>query len=221
MGNSERIGYALALGVAGFVLGCQDEGDKPTARVETAATTRADAHAGDDHGHGLTHSAPGADSKASTTKEATATLEPSQAPGMDDVKGTVHFMSTGTGVKIHATVTGLTPNGKHGFHIHEKGDLSAPDLASAGGHFNPGGQKHGGPEGADRHGGDLGNLTADASGNATYDATVEGLTIDDATTGVLGKSVVVHEKADDLTTDPSGSSGARVAGGVIKMGGEK
>lgn len=219
MGNSRKIGYALALSAAAVVLGCENEGDKPTARVETAATTRADTHAGDDHGH--THAAADADSKASTTKEATATLEPSKAPGMDDVKGTVHFMSTGTGVKIHATITGLTPNGKHGFHIHEKGDLSAPDLASAGGHFNPGGHKHGGPEGTARHGGDLGNLTADASGKATYDAMVEGLTIDDATTGVLGKSVIVHEKADDLTTDPSGSSGARVAGGVIKMGGEK
>ena len=126
----------------------------------------------------------------------------------------------GKGVKVHAVVTGLEPNSKHGFHIHEKADLMHPDLTSAGGHFNPTMHKHGGPEGAERHGGDLGNLTADASGKATYEATVEGITIDDPKTGVVGHSVIVHEKPDDMKTDPSGNSGARIAGGVIKKGSE-
>lgn len=219
MGNSRKISYALAVAVAAVtVTGCKDRDDEVAPHVQTPAThpnvTTPGAGAAHDHDHA--HPVADADSK-----EATAALEPSAAPGMDEVKGTVHFMSSGTGVKIHATVTGLTPNGKHGFHIHEKGDLSAPDLASAGGHFNPGGHKHGGPEGTERHGGDLGNLTADATGKATYEVTIEGLTIDDSKTGILGKSVIVHEKADDLTTDPAGSSGARIAGGVIKAGDAK
>ena len=152
-------------------------------------------------------------------KSATATLEPSKAPGQDNVAGTVTFTPAGNGVKVHAEITGLTPNGKHGFHIHEKGDLSAPDLMSAGSHFNPGGHKHGGPEATERHGGDLGNLEADGTGKATYDATVQGLTLDSGPNGIVGKSVVVHEKADDLKSDPSGNSGARIGGGVIKAGG--
>jgi superoxide dismutase, Cu-Zn family len=151
-------------------------------------------------------------------KSAVATIEPSKAPGQDNVRGVVHFTPAANGVKVHAEVTGLEPNGKHGFHIHEKGDLSAPDLTSAGTHFNPTGHKHGGPKGNERHGGDLGNLEADANGKATYDATIEGLTIDDPKTGVVGRSVIVHAKADDLKTDPSGDSGARIAGGVIKKG---
>ena len=153
---------------------------------------------------------------AAAAREATATLEPSKAPGMDNVAGKVTFTPAGNGVRVRAEVTGLSPNAKHGFHIHEKGDLSAPDLASAGAHFNPSGHKHGGPGVHDRHDGDLGNLQADASGKAVLDQTVEGITLDDAKTGVIGKSVIVHEKEDDLKTDPSGNSGARIAGGVIR-----
>ena len=166
------------------------------------------------------------DATAAAQKEraaggAHANIQPSKAPGQDDVKGVVRFTPAGSGggVKVHAEITGLEPNSKHGFHIHEKADLSAPDLASAGGHFNPTMHKHGGPQGDMRHGGDLGNLTADASGKAAYEATIAGITIDDPKTGVVGHSVIVHEKPDDLKTDPSGSSGARIAGGVIKAGG--
>ena len=160
----------------------------------------------------------GAQADASA-KQATATLEPSKAPGEDNVAGTITFTPAGKGLRIKGEVTGLTPNGKHGFHIHEKGDLSAPDLTSAGPHFNPGGHKHGGPDTSARHAGDLGNLTADAGGKASYDQTIEGLSIDDAKTGVVGKSIIVHGKADDLKTDPSGDSGPRIAGGVINAGG--
>jgi Cu-Zn family superoxide dismutase len=198
---------AVSLGLAailstGALFGCREEESTTT----TSTTTTSGSSSG------------GAGQAGARAQTATATLEPSKAPGQDNVAGTVTFTKTATGVKVHADVTGLTPNGKHGFHIHEKGDLSAPDLTSAGAHFNPGGHKHGGPTGSQRHGGDLGNLEADGSGKASYDAVIEGITIDDPTTGVVGKSVIVHEKADDLTSDPSGNSGARIAGGVIKVG---
>jgi Cu-Zn family superoxide dismutase len=159
------------------------------------------------------------DREARPARGAHATIAPSKAPGQDDVKGIVRFTPADNGVKVHAEITGLEPNSKHGFHIHEKADLSDPELKSAGGHFNPGMHKHGGPGTSERHGGDLGNLEADAQGKATYDATAEGVTLDDPKTGIIGRSVVIHAKADDLKTDPAGDSGARIAAGVIERGG--
>ena len=231
MNTYHRTGLSLALGAlvsaAALVGGCDNDAStssKPAGGSSTppsvghGATTRDASAPGD--ATGIT-AAPGAGgATVAAAKEATATIEPSKAPGQDNVAGTVRFTPAGNGLKVHAEITGLEPNSKHGFHIHDKADLSAPDLMSAGGHFNPGGHKHGGPTGAERHGGDLGNIEADATGKATYDVTVQGITIDDPTTGVVGKSVIVHATADDLKTDPSGSSGARIAGGVIKAGGK-
>jgi Cu-Zn family superoxide dismutase len=233
MQMNRKIGYTLTLGAvvtAGALAGCEKK-DEGGGYQSAPATTGTPATTGRSTTTGTSTTSPSAQGAAgaaapgtaaaaapNAAKEATAVIEPSKAPGQDNVAGTVHFTSTGTGVKVRAEVTGLSPNGTHGFHIHEKGDLSAPDLASAGAHFNPDGHKHGGAEGAERHGGDLGNLKADADGKATLELIVEGLTIDDPKTGVISRSVIVHEKADDLKTDPSGNSGARIAGGVVKAG---
>ena len=217
--RTKNIGYALKIGaivITGALLGCDTNGTTSTGTTSGGTSSTPVAPSTTPATGTAAGTAAGAPTAAVT--EATATLEPSKAPGQDNVAGTVRFTAAGNGVKIHAEVTGLSPNGTHGFHIHEKGDLSAADFASAGAHFNPGGHKHGGPEGAERHGGDLGNLKADANGKATLDITVEGLTLDEGKTGVIGRSVIVHEKADDLKTDPSGNSGARIAGGVIKAG---
>ena len=77
----------------------------------------------------------------------------------NNVTGNVTFAQKGGKVVVKAEVRGLTP-GLHGFHIHEKGDCSSGDGMSAGGHFNPGKKLHGGPGDSERHGGDLGNLSA-------------------------------------------------------------
>ncbi len=138
------------------------------------------------------------------------------APKDAQVMGTVGFAPADHGVAVVVDLKGLKPNGKHGFHIHESADLSAPDLKSAGPHFNPSGKKHGGPEGEERHGGDLGNLTADANGNVKTKIMAHGLTIGGEKDGVVGRSVIIHEKADDLKTDPAGDSGPRIAGGAIE-----
>jgi len=132
------------------------------------------------------------------------------------ITGTVTFTSVADGVRVVAAIDGLSP-GQHGFHIHEKGDVSAPDLMSAGGHWNPGGHKHGGPESAEHHAGDLGNLTADDKGHAHLDEVFKGLTIE-GKTGVAGHSVIIHEKADDLKSQPAGDAGKRIAGGEITIG---
>ena len=144
---------------------------------------------------------------------AVATLQPK--PGAA-VGGTVTFTEANGMVQIQAKVTDVAA-GTHGFHIHEKGDLSAADFSSAGPHFNPTKHKHEGTTGENRHAGDLGNVEADTSGNSKGDVTVEGLTIGSgAATDIVGRSIVVHEKADDMKTDPSGNSGARIAAGVIE-----
>src|SRR5436190_7620946 len=81
------------------------------------------------------------------------------------VTGMLTFIKAGDEVQVVGDITGLTL-GKHGIHLHDKGDCSAADAASAGAHFNPGQHKHGGPTTAERHEGDLGNIIADASGKA-------------------------------------------------------
>ncbi len=138
--------------------------------------------------------------------------------GASAVKGTVRFTQLERGVEIAADITGLTP-GAHGFHIHEYGDCSAADGSSAGGHFNPDQKAHGGPGMEMSHAGDYGNLTADASGHATLKIVAPRITLDQGPTGVLGRSVVVHEKSDDLTSQPAGNSGPRIGCGVIVLKG--
>ncbi|HME88504.1 MAG TPA: superoxide dismutase family protein [Chthoniobacterales bacterium] len=147
--------------------------------------------------------------QAQEVTKATAQLEPKSG---SQVTGTVTFTKVGDDVQVLADVQNLKP-GRHGFHIHEKGDCSAPDAASAGAHFNPAQKHHGGPASLERHAGDLGNVEADASGKAHLDWKGKlSLTGKDS---IIGKSVVVHEKEDDLKTDPSGNSGARIACGAI------
>src|SRR3954471_9099603 len=141
-----------------------------------------------------------------------ATCELKSSSG-SQVTGTGTFTKTGDEVQVVADIQNLKP-GKHGFHLHEKGDCSAPDAASAGGHFNPSQHKHGGPSTAEHHDGDLGNLEADASGKAHVDW--KGTMSLSGANSIIGKSVVVHEKEDDLKTDPSGNSGARQACGAIE-----
>lgn len=129
--------------------------------------------------------------------------------------GSMTFAQDGKTLLVKGMFTGLTP-GAHGFHIHEKGDCSAPDGTSAGGHFNPTGAKHGSPSVMDHHLGDMPMLTAGADGSAKFEARLDGLTVADGPTSVLNRSVIIHAQPDDFTTQPTGNSGARVGCGVIK-----
>ena len=132
-----------------------------------------------------------------------------------NVRGTVTFYREDNGTRVEATISGLTP-GEHGFHIHEKGDCSAPDASSAGGHFNPTAMPHGGPHSSSRHVGDFGNLNANTLGNAYYSRTFDNLSFEGAAS-IIGKGIIVHEKADDMKTQPTGDAGGRVACGVIEV----
>jgi superoxide dismutase, Cu-Zn family len=145
------------------------------------------------------------------TQKATCVLSPTQG---NNVSGSVTFTKVKEGVKVVADIQGLS-KGKHGFHIHDKGDCSAPDASSAGGHFNPESMNHGAPPDMMRHVGDLGNITADASGKAHYEY-VDLMLALDGKNSIIGKSIIVHEMEDDLVTQPTGNSGKRVACGVIQ-----
>lgn len=142
---------------------------------------------------------------------AVAVLSPAQGK---NVAGQVTFIKESEGIRVTANVTGLTP-GKHGFHIHEKGDCSAPDFTSAGGHFNPAGVPHGAPTSPQHHVGDFGNLEANQEGVARLELVAPWLSFD-GTNSIIGKAVIVHEKADDLQTQPTGNAGGRWACGVIQ-----
>jgi Cu-Zn family superoxide dismutase len=147
---------------------------------------------------------------AAPPMRAVAVLSPLGGSG---VSGTVTFVKTEAGLRISVHVQGLKP-GVHGFHIHEFGDCSAADGSSAGGHFNPSGSPHGGPQAADRHTGDLGNITAGSDGVARLDHTDPRADLE-GPHGVLGRGVIVHVSADDFTTQPTGNAGGRLACGVI------
>ena len=149
--------------------------------------------------------------KSSAPLKAIAVLHPS---GNSKVGGTVTFTEVADGVQVNAEITGLTP-GNHGFHVHEFGDCSAADASSAGAHFNPTNQPHAGPDAAARHEGDMGNVEADASGNAKLDYVDHQISLANDAKSAIGRSVVVHAKPDDLKTQPSGDAGGRIACGVI------
>jgi Cu-Zn family superoxide dismutase len=131
----------------------------------------------------------------------------------NNVGGIVTFAKVDDGIHVVAHVEGLT-SGKHGFHIHEFGDCSSPDGNSAGGHFNPEGNRHGAPEDINRHIGDIGNIEADKSGVAHLEWTDTQMSFE-GKDSIIGRGVIVHANEDDLKTQPTGNAGARVACGVI------
>jgi len=147
--------------------------------------------------------------KGDMINKAVAVLFPTKG---SDVKGRVTFTQDGRAIHVHAEISGLSP-GEHGFHIHEFGVWSEDGMAS-GGHFNPTKGPHASPDSTKRHVGDLGNVTANASGNVTYDLDDQHISFHGANS-IIGRGLVVHEKADDLKTQPTGNAGGRLAVGVI------
>jgi Cu-Zn family superoxide dismutase len=157
---------------------------------------------------GIAVLAQAADEHKTMVGEAVAVLVPSK--GSDGVGGTILFKQEKDFVHVIGEVRGLTP-GKHGFHIHQFGDLRSDDGMATGGHYNPDMKAHGGPHTKEHHAGDFGNIEAGANGVAKVDIKAEGLDLHH----VLGRGLVVHGGADDLTSQPAGNAGPRIAVGVI------
>ncbi|MFV0566801.1 MAG: superoxide dismutase family protein [Flavobacteriaceae bacterium] len=149
-------------------------------------------------------------------KQVTINLDPKSD---SNVSGTAIFTEESGKVSFAAKLVGLVP-GEHAIHIHESSDCSSPDGKSTGGHWNPTSEPHGkwgAPEGY--HKGDIGNFTADESGNATVIFSTDEWCIGcgDPAKDILGKAVIVHAGIDDFTTQPTGDAGGRIScGGIIQ-----
>ena len=187
-----RAGTWAVLVVAGLAAGCASKPETPTESTAVFACPFA----------GIT--------------EAIAAVGP--VGGKGNVHGVVRFVQVEGGVKITAEIEGLKPSSKHAFHVHEWGDATCMDGKCAGGHFNPEGAQHGGPDSPIHHAGDLGNLETDAKGMAKLERVFLGLTIGGDHDAVLGRSVIIHAGEDDFTTQPTGVPGdgaMRIGCGVI------
>ncbi len=172
------------------------------------------------------------------TTEAAAPVEPApEAPKeipvvhfKADMKPTKGFKANGVillttgpeGMNMNVDMKNVS-KGVHGIHIHEKGDCSAPDASSAGGHFNPVSKAHGAPEIVDSHAGDLGNVTADKNKKVAFKGLAKPASAlkDFDWTQFEGKAVILHVNKDDLTSQPVGNAGGRIACGVLTKVEEK
>jgi superoxide dismutase, Cu-Zn family len=168
---------------------------------------------------------PAAETVPAETPAPAAAAEPPKAePRVLDVKleaksasklsGNAKLEEVDGGVKVTLSVEGVTP-GDHGAHVHEKGDCSAPDAASAGGHFNPASNEHALPTTPKRHLGDLGNLTVGKDGKGSLEITIQGANLQAGDpSSFAGKAIIIHAKKDD-GGQPVGNAGGRIGCGVI------
>lgn len=153
-------------------------------------------------------------------KEAPKTLSiMMESKSGSNATGEVAFTEENGVVKMEAKLEGLT-EGTHAIHIHEKADCSADDGTSTGGHWNPTHEKHGKWGDAEGyHKGDIGNMEADANGNATISMETDEWCIgcDDENKNIVGKAIIVHDGKDDFVSQPTGDAGGRVScGGIIE-----
>lgn len=147
------------------------------------------------------------------------TVEIKDAMGKDVGTAKLSDGPGGQGVRIAANLKGLPP-GEHAFHIHTAAKCDAPGFTTAGGHFNPTNAHHGidNPMSPKPHAGDMANFTVKPNGTAKINVVDTAVTLGDGANSVFangGTALVIHAKADDLKSDPSGNAGDRIACGTI------
>lgn len=198
----KRIYLSLLFSAAVFFTGCKNENTTAEDRVEENVDATQQNTAEDKE-------------KEEEARALTVQMEPKSN---SDLTGKVTFTEENGEVTMTAEFTGLK-EGMHAIHLHEKADCSAEDGTSAGGHWNPTFEDHG-EWGSEKgyHRGDIGNFDVNAEGKGSITFTTDKWCIgcEDEKKNIVNKAVVVHEGADDFTSQPSGAAGTRVGCGVIK-----
>lgn len=197
--------------LAMVVAGCASQPAEPPAAPEASPAAVEPAPA-----PGTEAAAAAVDTPPPAAAPAPRSIEvPLEAKSGSKLAGKAVLTETEGGVHVVLTVEGIEP-GDHGTHVHEKGDCSAADGASAGGHFNPQTHDHGLPGAPKRHLGDLGNITIGKDGKGSLDITAPGANLKPTdAASFVGRSIIVHAKKDD-GGQPTGNAGGRIGCGVIK-----
>ena len=150
----------------------------------------------------------------SPSKQAIAVINSASGSALT---GMATFTQTGETVMFHIEIKNVSP-GLHAVHIHEKGDCSAPDGKSAGGHWNPTNVAHGKWGEGEFHLGDIGNIDVGEDGIGVTELSTELWEIGTGSIyDIVGKGLIVHADADDFVSQPSGNAGARIGCGVIEL----
>lgn len=159
----------------------------------------------------------GAQSASSTAAPAGPAAKATLLAADGSQKGTAEVVESAAGLTVSITVTGL-PAGTHAAHVHTTGTCTAPDFASAGGHWNPTKHQHGKDNPQGMHMGDMPNILLGADGSGTLEYTIPGAKLTSGDAPLLdadGAAIVIHAAADDMKTDPTGNAGGRLACGVL------